>query len=737
MTRFLFAAAFVLGSAAILWVATGFIGSDALALTVTVVIGMVYAIGCLEMLQYRRATATLAGALQPQSISIESLDGWLRQLHPSLQNTVRMRIEGERIALPGPVFTPYLVGLLVMLGLLGTFIGMVVTLNGAVLALQGTTELETMRQGLATPIKGLGLAFGTSVAGVAASAMLGLISTVSRRERMQVGGLLEQRIANEFRQFSLTHHRQETFKAIQYQAQALPQVAERLQAMADQMEAMTHTMTTAISDSQEKFQQTASRSFSDLASAVSESLKLNLEQTGRLAGDSIQPLVESTMASLEQQAKHTQEQMQANMADQLQQLSSGFAQTVAAVSSSWQSGVQQYEQQQRQLVERVDHVFENIGNQFASSADQLVSGLEQKNELLLQRLGEGDEQRLSQWGNTLGKVSEEMIGGWQAFSEQQQAQQRKLLDSIGEQVASVAQTAAGTSTELLSEWQQVLTQSSDLVQERMQHEQVWLEQQQQRIAEVADTLGAELTRLRDDEAQRGAAAQQRLGQLESTVATHLNQLGTALEAPMARLIETASAAPKAAAEVLEQLRQEISNNIERDNELLQERQQLMNGLSSLLASLQESSAQQRAAIESLVSDSTQNLVEIGERFSQQVAGETDKLVGMADNLEAGALEVSSLGEAFNHAVELFSESNAKLIDNLNRVEAALEKSSNRSDEQLAYYVAQAREVIDLSMMSQKEIIEELRHKADQPVPSQSASASREQVETDTVAEEVS
>ena len=32
----------------------------------------------------------------------------------------------------------------------------------------------------------------------------------------------------------------------------------------------------------------------------------------------------------------------------------------------------------------------------------------------------------------------------------------------------------------------------------------------------------------------------------------------------------------------------------------------------------------------------------------------------------------------------------------------------RSDEQLAYYVAQAREIIDLSIMSQKEVFEELR-----------------------------
>ena len=52
------------------------------------------------------------------------------QLHPSLRNAVRLRIEGERVGLPGPALTPYLAGLLVLLGMLGTFLGMVVTLNG-------------------------------------------------------------------------------------------------------------------------------------------------------------------------------------------------------------------------------------------------------------------------------------------------------------------------------------------------------------------------------------------------------------------------------------------------------------------------------------------------------------------------------------------------------------------------------------------------------------------------------
>jgi hypothetical protein len=72
------------------------------------------------------------------------------------------------------------------------------------------------------------------------------------------------------------------------------------------------------------------------------------------------------------------------------------------------------------------------------------------------------------------------------------------------------------------------------------------------------------------------------------------------------------------------------------------------------------------------------------------------------------VEVSALGETFGFAVRSFNDANEKLIASLQRIEGALDKSMARSDDQLAYYVAQAREIIDLSIMSQKEVVEELR-----------------------------
>ena len=67
-------------------------------------------------------------------------------------------------------FIPYLIGALVLLGL----IGLVDTLRGTRAALQTTSEIEALRRSLLAPIAGLARAFGTSLSGVATSLILGL-----------------------------------------------------------------------------------------------------------------------------------------------------------------------------------------------------------------------------------------------------------------------------------------------------------------------------------------------------------------------------------------------------------------------------------------------------------------------------------------------------------------------------------------------------------------------------------
>jgi len=184
-------AATAAGALAVGWVGAGHIAlhtpGNPLALAMTLLIGAFYAWGVLELWRFHRATLGLQGALAslaaPSNTPPASLAVWLAQVPASLRPAVRQRVEDERGALPGPALTPYLAGLLVLLGMLGTFLGMVMTLHGTGLALERAGDVQTMRDSLAAPVRGLGLAFGTSVAGVAASAMLGLVSALCRRAR--------------------------------------------------------------------------------------------------------------------------------------------------------------------------------------------------------------------------------------------------------------------------------------------------------------------------------------------------------------------------------------------------------------------------------------------------------------------------------------------------------------------------------------------------------------------------
>jgi hypothetical protein len=152
----------------------------------------------------------------------------------------------------------------------------------------------------------------------------------------------------------------------------------------------------------------------------------------------------------------------------------------------------------------------------------------------------------------------------------------------------------------------------------------------------------------------------------------------------------------------------MSRVAERDNLALQERTVLLERLGSLLQTVTQASQDQRAATEALVASASSVLEQAGGRFTESLDAQAHKGADMAAHIAAGAVELASVAEAFGQGVQQFQASNDKMVDSLVRIEAALGRSTARSDEQLAYYVAQAREVIDLSIASQQGLVESLR-----------------------------
>ena len=708
MNRNLFTIAFLLGAMAVVWVAAGFVGSNVLALVMTALIGAVYAFGTLELRQFRLASASLTSALTAISGPLPHLGDWLAGVHPSLQNPVRLRIEGERIGLPGPALTPYLVGLLVMLGMLGTFLGMVVTLNGAAFSLEGTTDLPAIRAALAAPIKGLGLAFGTSVAGVAASAMLGLMSALSRRDRMQAAQLLDSSIATVLRGFSLTHQRQETYKALQFQAQALPEVVDKLQAMMAQMERMSQQLNERLLSNQSSFHSEVKGVYTDLALSVDQSLRDSLMQSAQVAGESIKPVVEAAMTGVAREAKLMHERMIETAQLQLDGLSARFSATATTVSDGWAAALVSHEQSSERMVSGVGQSLNAVATDFGQRSGALLVAVNESYSALLAKQTAGDAQRQAAWVGSLETMAAALNREWQATGAQTRLEQQQICTTLSVTAQEITAQVQANAGHTLGEITRLMRSSEDLARSRIAAEADWVEQHRARMDQVASLFSTELGALRNEEAQRGDAAVARLAELQAALTHHLTTLGAALEDPITRLIETASEAPRAAAEVIGQLRQEMSSSLVRDNELLEERSRILATLSSLLGAIHHASAEQRTVIDALVAGSALALNQAGSQFSEKVDLEAAKLADIAAHVTSSAVEVSSLSESFGFAVNSFGEANEKLIGNLQRIEAAMDKSMARSDEQLAYYVAQAREIIDLSVMSQKEIFEALR-----------------------------
>lgn len=648
MTRSLGLMAFLLGLAVLGWVGAGYAGVHHFALAMTGLIAAGYLAGGIELLRFHRATAGLQAALGSAPASPPELAGWLGRLDPALRHPVRQRIEGERQALPGPVMTPFLVGLLVLLGMLGTFLGMVATLKGAVLALDGTTDLPSLRAALTAPVQGLGVAFGTSVAGVAASAMLGLVAALCRRERLQAAQWLDALTATQLREHTRAFQRdrqrerqsEALLDSLQRQAAALPEavglLAAQFEAAAAQMARHHEALGAGLLAGQARFHGEAQAAYAGLARSVDQTLKASLGEAAQAAGAVIQPAVAAAVQGIAEETGRLQQRLAEVVQAQLDGLSSRFDGTVQRVAATWEQSLAEQLRHGEALTGRLQQGLGEVVGEFRAQSAALLHAVDQAQGEQQARAAEREAQRLATWTHSLEAMSGRLQQGWQQAGLLAEARQTAICDTL-------AQTAGG---------------------------------------------------------------------LQAQADSHAR----ATLAEVSRLIDTASQAPRAAAELLGQLRGQLSDSLVRDNGLLEERARLMATLGSLLEAVNRAATEQRSAIDELVSTSAGLLQRAGAQFGERLAAESERMADAASQVGASAVEVASLGEAFGAAVQLFSQSSEALTGQLQRIEAALDQSTARSDEQLGYYVAQARELIDLSISSQKQIVDDLQRIAERPAP---------------------
>ena len=719
-------AAFLAGLAVVAWVGAGYLLTNPLALAITVLIGALYLAGVLELQRFRRATDALAQAVDELPEAPAGLRPFLERVPVALRNSVRRRVEGEPVALPGPALAPTLAGLLVLLGMLGTFLGMILTLRGTGAALETATDLVAVRNSLIAPVKGLGLAFGTSVAGVAASAALGLLAALCRRERLAVAQQLDARIATSLRPFSVAHQREQSLALLQRQADLMPSLVDGLKSLMDTLATQADASGARLLASQERFQGQAEAAYAGLAASVDRTLQASLTEGARIAGDTIRPVAEATLAGIARETAALHAALAGTMQGQLDQLSMRFEASTAGVAESWQALLARHARAGDELAATLAASHERFAQTFETRSAALLddvarrhagwqgemadtlAGLARDTAASRQALADTAAAHVDGVAARLDAAVQRVTAAWAEAVAQGEGANARMAAATGDALAGAAATFERHSVSLLDSVRQahVELQASSTARD------------QQRVEAMARSLEAMAESLRQQWQQAGAQSleqQQRVVEtMERTARDITVQAETQARATIAeigRLLQAASEAPRAAAEVISELRQKLSDSMARDNTMLDERARILETLGTLLDGVNQAASEQRGAIDALVTSSAEVLERVGARFNDQVQAGTGKLAGVAEQVTGGAAQVASLGEAFAAAVQLFTESSDRMGAHLERIDGALGAQMARSDEQLAYYVAQAREVIDLSILSQKQIIEDLQRLA--------------------------
>jgi hypothetical protein len=265
---------------------------DLPATVITVTMGLALVLGLLELLlRQRRATRLLheVHAL-PASPSEATLDA----ASAPLSALLRARLEQAPVPNLGESVAPFLTGLLVMLGLLGTLLGLFETVRGAGMALTSSTDVDALRRTLSAPIEGLTRSFGCSAAGISASAMLGLAVALVRRRESRVLRAVLAYASGPLRILSPLRRQARALEQLAGQGSALPDASVALDKVGKQLGALADRLVSL----QETGLAAQQRALGELLTGLRTDLSKVAAESGSALHERVAPLLKESLASM-------------------------------------------------------------------------------------------------------------------------------------------------------------------------------------------------------------------------------------------------------------------------------------------------------------------------------------------------------------------------------------------------------------------------------------------------------
>lgn len=421
---------------------------------------------------------------------------------------------------------------LVAIGVLGTFVGLTIGLEGLV---GNTTEIETLKSGINKLISGAAVAFMTSVWGVTFSLLLNLLEKLFERSALNHIQDLQNKIDFLYPRLpaeqSLVHiaeHSKESKEALQ---ELHERIGDRLQESINGMsEAMQNALTDTLNNIMGPAIQTLVHSTNQQSSQVMENLvgsfMEGMSSAGRVQGEQLEKVAADVNTAV------------SSMSERLEQLFNKLSTQQASSLDAQDEQSRRFQDQLQQLANSADERQVLLESRFGKMMSDLTQQHDRHQTALL-------EQQQKMLGG-LGTASQQQI---EAMTFAVQQQQNALQDAVGKLLDNVSQQGAQADVREQVRQEKFQQQLDDVAQQQQAlltalAESVQAGQQQSRqMAEQHQQLLVRLQQVTDSATQSSKhmdSSANQLGLLSTNVRSAAELLGQRLEQVTQRIEQAGS-----------------------------------------------------------------------------------------------------------------------------------------------------------------------------------------------------
>jgi len=698
--------------------------SDPMASVIVGAMGLVLVIGLVELLvrHYRAAWLQLEVERLPASPSEATVDG----ASGLLGGLLRARLEQSPGTGFGESITPYLTGLLVMLGLLGTLLGLFDTVHGASHALTASADVSALRQSLSTPIAGLTRSFGCSAAGISASAMLGLALALVRRREAAALRVVQGYAMGPLRALTPARRQARALEQLANQGLTLPQASTALEQVGTQLAELSKqlvTLQTAGVEAQHK-------AFSELLAELRSELGRVAAEAGSALHERVAPLMAQTLERSNEAAR-----VQAGaLAEVARDIARELGEDAVARRREFESEASERRREAVELVAALGARMDSAERERAASQHRELEALGELASRTLREAAARDDSLSQRWAELLERADQSTL----AVREEESARLARL-DGLTTRIGDDL-------TKLTSALDQQLAQRGQSERARDAETVSLLG----RLGESASAFEASIVRQRDgieqlvgklpslfnevaEASQRGA--QTAIEALVARTDERLGRITAALDGELAQRIERERAHDARTLTTMEQLDQGarlLEQNIKEQRGTIEGFVERAGGLVAELATAARESAQTTLArladsaeeqamrwakLESELADGRlehargleEQLTAHAERLERQL-GNAGAVVSQAAAIwKASSTEMQAIAELFASSVERQREASESWLESLGDIEAAVERSGRHAAaDALADQLASTQEVFARQLQFQRELFEQLR-----------------------------